>query len=51
MPAREADRDQEGRMRPTPRCILDRSRPCNSCVADNPTECPYPFLLSGDTAP
>lgn len=30
----------------TPRCVLDRSRPCNSCVADSPTECPYPYLMS-----
>lgn len=35
---------------PTPKCVLDRSRPCNSCVADSPAECPYPYLLSGDSA-
>lgn len=33
---------------PTPRCILDRSRPCTSCVADSPAVCPYPYLLGGE---
>ncbi|MEU4683022.1 hypothetical protein [Streptomyces xinghaiensis] len=32
-------------MRPAPKCVLDRSRPCNSCVAADPRSCPYPYLL------
>ncbi|WP_030548618.1 hypothetical protein [Streptomyces albus] len=32
-------------MRPVPKCVLDRSRPCNSCVAADPRSCPYPYLL------
>lgn len=35
---------------PIPKCVLDRSRPCNSCVADNPSVCPYPYLL-GESHP
>lgn len=35
-------------MRPTPRCVLDRSRPCNACIAPDPRHCPYPYLLAGD---
>ncbi len=35
---------------PTPKCVLDRSRPCNSCVADSPAVCPYPYLLSEEAA-
>ena len=35
---------------PTPRCILDRGRPCNSCVADTPAVCPYPYLLDESQA-
>jgi hypothetical protein len=31
---------------PIPRCILDRSRPCMSCVADSPAQCPYPYLMA-----
>lgn len=31
--------------RPTPKCILDRSRACNGCVADSPATCPYPYIL------
>jgi hypothetical protein len=31
---------------PIPRCILDRERPCMSCVAPSPAECPYPYLLA-----
>lgn len=31
---------------PTPKCVLDRSRPCNSCVAESPATCPYPYLLA-----
>jgi hypothetical protein len=34
---------------PIPRCILDRSRPCMSCVADSPAECPYPYLMGEST--
>jgi hypothetical protein len=37
--------------RPDPRCVIDRSRPCNACVAANPQECPYPFLLGDDAGP
>ncbi|MEU4884881.1 MULTISPECIES: hypothetical protein [Streptomyces] len=32
-------------MRPVPKCVLDRSRPCNSCIAADPRSCPYPYLL------
>jgi hypothetical protein len=32
--------------KPTARCILDRNRPCMSCVAPSPAECPYPFLMA-----
>jgi hypothetical protein len=35
---------------PTPKCVLDRSRPCNSCVADGPADCPYPYLLGESRA-
>ncbi|GHB80083.1 hypothetical protein GCM10010306_087760 [Streptomyces umbrinus] len=35
-------------MRPTPKCVLDRSRPCNACIAPGPSSCPYPYLLAGD---
>jgi hypothetical protein len=35
-------------MRPTPKCVLDRSRPCNACIAPDPSGCPYPYLLAGD---
>ncbi len=35
---------------PTPKCVLDRGRPCNACVADNPAVCPYPYLLGGSRA-
>ena len=35
---------------PTARCVLDRTRPCMSCVADSPAECPYPYLMA-DTDP
>ena len=35
-------------MKPTPKCILDRSRPCNACIAPDPSSCPYPYLLAGD---
>ena len=35
---------------PTPKCVLDRSRPCNSCVADGPATCPYPYLLGESRA-
>ncbi|MFJ9542494.1 hypothetical protein ACIRPX_35295 [Streptomyces sp. NPDC101225] len=37
-------------MRPTPKCVLDRSRPCNACIAPDPSSCPYPYLLAGDDA-
>lgn len=32
-------------MTPTPRCLLDRERPCGGCVASSPADCPYTFLL------
>lgn len=32
-------------MRPPPKCIIDRSRPCGACIAPSPQECPYAFLL------
>lgn len=35
-------------MRPVPKCVLDRSRPCNACIAPDPRHCPYPYLLAGD---
>ncbi|MCC9710942.1 hypothetical protein E4N62_40375 [Streptomyces sp. MNU76] len=35
-------------MRPTPKCVLDRARPCNACIAPDPATCPYPYLLAGD---
>ena len=35
---------------PTPKCVLDRGRPCNSCVADSPATCPYPYLLGESQA-
>jgi len=33
---------------PTPRCLLDRSRPCGGCVAVGPHECPYAYLLGDE---
>ena len=36
------------RMRPEPRCVIDRSRPCGGCVAPSPRECPYAYLLDPD---
>ncbi|MCH0560450.1 hypothetical protein [Streptomyces sp. MUM 16J] len=35
-------------MKPTPKCVLDRSRPCNACIAPDSRSCPYPYLLAGD---
>jgi hypothetical protein len=37
--------------KPTARCILDRNRPCMSCVAPSPAECPYPFLMADSDDP
>ncbi|WP_262063320.1 hypothetical protein [Streptomyces sp. STR69] len=37
-------------MRPAPKCVIDRSRPCNACIAPDPSSCPYPYLLAGDDA-
>ncbi|NBM17288.1 hypothetical protein [Streptomyces sp. GC420] len=34
-------------MKPAPKCVIDRSRPCNACIAPDPRSCPYPFLLGG----
>jgi hypothetical protein len=28
------------------RCLLDRSRPCGGCVAADPVQCPYAYLLA-----
>ena len=36
---------------PTPRCVIDRAKPCLGCIAPNPQECPYPYLLAEDPAP
>lgn len=33
-------------MRPDPRCIIDRARPCRGCIASSPIDCPYPYLLA-----
>jgi hypothetical protein len=33
-------------MSPTPKCVLDRSRPCTACIAPEPRSCPYPYLLA-----
>jgi hypothetical protein len=38
-------------MRPTPKCVLDRSRPCTACIAPNPQSCPYPYLLADEPFP
>lgn len=35
-------------MRPDARCVIDRSRPCGACIAPNPRECPYAYLLDAD---
>lgn len=35
-------------MAPTPKCLLDHSRPCGGCVAASPQECPYGYLLADD---
>jgi hypothetical protein len=37
-------------MSPTPKCVLDRSRPCTSCIAPDPQSCPYPYLLADQSA-
>jgi hypothetical protein len=37
-------------MAPTPKCIIDRSRPCGGCVADSPATCPYVYLLADGPA-
>lgn len=37
-------------MRPTPKCVVDRSRPCNACIAPDPSSCPYPYLLAAGDA-
>jgi hypothetical protein len=36
---------------PTPRCVIDRAKPCLGCIAANPRECPYPYLLAEDPPP
>lgn len=33
-------------MKPAPKCVIDRSRSCNSCIAPDPRSCPYPYLLA-----
>jgi len=35
-------------VKPSPKCVIDRSRPCNACIAPDPRSCPYPYLLAGD---
>lgn len=35
---------------PTPTCVLDRSRPGNSGVVDDPAASPYPYLLGKSQA-
>lgn len=37
-------------MRPDPRCIIDRARPCRGCIASSPIDCPYPYLLAESDA-
>jgi hypothetical protein len=34
-----------GIVRAEPRCVIDRSRACGGCIAPNPRECPYAYLL------
>ncbi len=36
-------------VKPEPRCVLDRARPCRGCIATSPVDCPYRYLL--DDAP
>ena len=33
-------------MKPSPKCVIDRSRSCNACIAPDPRSCPYPYLLA-----
>ena len=33
------------RVRPEPKCVIDRSRACGACVAPGPSQCPYAHLL------
>ena len=42
---RAYSRGSEDIVTPTPKCIIDRSRPCGGCVADSPAVCPYVYLL------
>jgi hypothetical protein len=35
-------------MRPAPKCLIDRTRPCGACIAPSPQECPYAYLLDPD---
>jgi hypothetical protein len=35
-------------MRAEPRCVIDRSRSCGSCIAASPRLCPYAYLLDAD---
>lgn len=37
-------------MAPTPRCVIDRSRPCGGCLAPGPDECPYAYLVADERA-
>jgi hypothetical protein len=37
-------------VKPSPKCVIDRSRPCNACIAPDPRSCPYPYLLAGEKA-
>jgi hypothetical protein len=33
---------------PTPRCLIDPTRPCGACIAPSPAECPYAYLLADE---
>ena len=35
-------------MPPTPRCLIDPTRPCGGCIAPSPAECPYAYLLADE---
>ena len=37
-------------MSPTPRCLIDPTRPCGACIAPSPAECPYAYLLADEQA-
>jgi hypothetical protein len=33
---------------PTPRCLIDPTRPCGGCIAPSPAECKYAYLLADE---